>query len=206
MRAGRGETAATRSSMNIAGQARGDRSGALWRSTLHGLGLLALAAALAACGGHVEEGKDCPQAVWSKTVSGFCVPRWVSLKRGVVYGRKGPGTDYPAVWVYRAPGLPVQVVGETTDWRRICDPDGGATWVHRSMVDGRRRVMAVPGAPTPLYRKPGSEGGEAGLLNARSLANLRRCKDGSCQVTAGGVTGWLDSKRVWGLTASAQCR
>ena len=82
--------------------------------------MLALAAiALASCGGHGGEGKDCPPAAHISVVSGFCVPRYVSLKRDKVYARKGPGVDYPALWIYRAKGLPVQVVAETLDWRRV---------------------------------------------------------------------------------------
>ena len=176
------------------------------RTVLPGALALTLGLALGACGEHAGEGKDCPQAEWSKTVSGFCVPRWVSLKRGEVYARKGPGGDYPALWVYRVKGLPVQVVAETTDWRRICDPDGGATWVHRSMVDGRRMVMALGTAPVPLYKKPGAGGPEAGLLNARALAALGRCQGPWCKVKAGGVSGWLGAGQVWGLAAAAQCR
>ena len=122
-------------------------------------------------------------------MSGFCVPRWVSLKRGEVYARKGPGGDYPALWVYRVKGLPVQVVAETTDWRRICDPDGGAAWVHRSMVDGRRTVMALGATPIPLLRTPGAGAAETGLLNGRALAGLRACQGAWCKVKAGGVTG-----------------
>ena len=80
------------------------------------------------------------------------MPRYVSLKRAKVSARKGPGVDYPALWIYSAKGLPVQVVAETLDWRRICDPDGGAVWVHRSMVDGRRTVMATGHAPMALRR------------------------------------------------------
>lgn len=164
-----------------------------------------LALVLGACGEHASEGKDCPAAVWSRTVSGFCVPRWVSLKRGEVFARKGPGADYPALWVYRAKGLPVQVVAETTDWRRICDPGGGAAWVHRSMVDGRRMVMAAGAAPVPLYKQPGG-GPEAGRLNGRALAALGRCQGPWCKVKAGGVAGWLAAGHAWGLAAAAQCR
>jgi SH3-like domain-containing protein len=166
----------------------------------------ALSLLLAGCGEHAGEGRDCPQAAWSKTVSGFCVPRWVSLKRGEVYGRKGPGADYPALWVYRVQGLPVQVVAETTDWRRICDPDGGATWVHRSMVDGRRMVMALGRAPVPLFKAPDGGGAEAGLLNGRALASLKSCQGPWCRVKAGGVSGWLGASQVWGLAPAAQCR
>ena len=139
-------------------------------------------------------------------MSGFCVPRYLSLKRGVVMGRKGPGKDYPALWVYRAQGLPVQVVAETLDWRRICDPDGGATWVHRSMVDGRRTVMARGPGPIPLRRKPRPDAPETGLLNARALAALGPCKGDWCVVRAGGVTGWAASTALWGVAAARQCR
>ena len=117
-------------------------------------GLIILAALLAGCGEHASEGTDCPAADRAKTVSGFCVPRWVSLKHGEVMGRKGPGKDYPAQWVYRVRGLPVQVVAETEEWRRVCDPDGGAAWVHRSEIDGRRTVMSLAPAPAAMRRAP----------------------------------------------------
>ena len=170
------------------------------------LGLAAASLALAGCGGHGEEGKDCPAAVKARWFSGFCVPRYVSLKRGQVYGRKGPGKDYPAVFVYHAQGLPVQVVAETADWRRICDPDGGAVWVHRSMVDGRRTVMALGAQPIALRREPRTAAPVAGLLNARALAQLSRCDGGWCKVSAGGVTGWVGAGQVWGAAGEAQCR
>jgi len=173
---------------------------------LTALGLSLAALGLAGCGGHVEEGKDCPAAVKARSFSGFCVPRYVSLKRGLVYGRKGPGKDYPALFVYHVQGLPVQVVAETQDWRRICDPDGGAVWVHRSMVDGRRTVMALGDQPIPLRRDAKIAAPTAGLLNARALATLGRCQGGWCKVSAGGVTGWVGAAQVWGVADGARCR
>jgi SH3-like domain-containing protein len=168
--------------------------------------VLALGAiTLSACGDHAGEGKDCPAAMRAHSASGFCIPRYVSLKRGEVLGRKGPGMDYEALWIYRVRGLPVQVVAETTDWRRICDPDGGAVWVHRSMIDGRRTVMALGATPTTLYRKPGA-GAVAGLLNARALASLDRCEGEWCKVKAAGVSGWAQAGRLWGVAEGPQCR
>src|SRR5579885_430147 len=119
-----------------------------------GAALVVTLAALSACGAHGGEGEDCPAGVKAKTPSGYCVPRYLSLKRGEVYARRGPGKDYPALFVYHAKGLPVQVVDETTDWRRICDPSGALVWVHRSMVDGRRTVVAPGPQPVPLRSSP----------------------------------------------------
>jgi len=171
------------------------------------LSLAALAAiGLASCDGAASEGKDCPAADRARTVSGFCIPRYVSLKRGVVYARRGPGKDYPAIWVYRVKGLPVQVVAETTDWRRVCDPDGGVAWVHRSMVDGRRTVMAVGGSAIPLYRQPGAAEAPSAMLSPRALATLARCRGGWCKVSVSGTFGWTPAERLWGLSPTPQCR
>lgn len=174
-------------------------------SCLIGALLLAAGLALSACGDRGGEGKDCPAAQKDKTPSGFCVPRYVSLKRGEVFGRKGPGKDYDAVWVYHALGLPVQVVQETTDWRRICDPDGGVVWVHRSMTDGRRTVMAVGAAPVAIRNDRKATARVVGLLNARALAALDQCKDDWCKVSVGGVHGWVAQTQVWGAAPAAQC-
>jgi SH3-like domain-containing protein len=168
--------------------------------------MILAAAALTACGEQASEGTDCPAALRAKTVSGFCVPRWVSLKHGEVMGRKGPGKDYPAQWVYRVKGLPVQVVAETEEWRRICDPDGGAVWVHRSEIDGRRMIMSLAAAPAPMRRAANPAAPVAGLLNARALAALGRCQGDWCKVKAGGVSGWVATDQLWGLAPQAQCR
>jgi len=49
------------------------------------------ALSVGACGGHSSEATDCPVEQRAHSLSGFCVPRWVSLKHGEVMGRKGPG-------------------------------------------------------------------------------------------------------------------
>jgi SH3-like domain-containing protein len=161
---------------------------------------------LAGCGLHGGEGKDCPANARVSAVSGFCVPRYVSLKRDKVYARKGPGVDYPALWIYHAKGLPVQIVGETLDWRRVCDPYGGAVWVHRSMVDGRRSVQTLGPGTTPLLSAPRPDARVAGLVNPKALASLDRCAGDWCKVKIGGTGGWLQTSQVWGVASAAQCR
>ena len=57
------------------------------------------------------------------TPSGLPVPRYVSLKFDKVNARSGPGDDHRLLFVYRVRGLPMQVVAETAEWRRVCDPE-----------------------------------------------------------------------------------
>jgi SH3-like domain-containing protein len=168
--------------------------------------VLAAALGLAGCGAHGGAGKDCPTGSAVSAVSGYCVPRYVTLKRDKIYARKGPGVDYPALWIYRAKGLPVQIIAETLDWRRVCDPDGAAVWVHRSMVDGRRNVEARGPDAAPLLAAPRQGAHVLGLLNPRALAALDRCAGDWCRVKVGGVAGWLPQDAVWGVAPAAQCR
>ncbi|HEY2051388.1 MAG TPA: SH3 domain-containing protein [Caulobacteraceae bacterium] len=178
-----------------------------WRGAARSAVVLVLAAAsLSACDRGDAEGSDCPAAQRANSVSGYCVPRYVSLKHDEVYGRRGPGKDYPAVWVYHARGLPVQIVAETAEWRRVCDPFGGATWIHRSMVAGRRTVLAVGPNPVNLQKadKPGAP--QVGAMAARALASLDRCENGWCKVKVGGLSGWAPATSFWGVDAAPQCR
>ena len=165
--------------------------------------LILAAAGLGGCRDVAEEGKDCPPA--ARGLSGYCVPRYVSLK-SKVSARKGPGADYPVLWVYQAAGLPVQVVAETEDWRRICDPYGYAVWVKRTMVGGQRTVQALGPGPTPVLAAPKVGAGVKGLFEARALAVLDRCQAGWCAVRVSGVKGWVSANRVWGAAPAAQCR
>lgn len=146
------------------------------------------------------------QAADRPTPSGYPVPRYVTLKFGKVNARAGPGDDHRLLWVYSTRGLPVQVVAETAEWRRVCDPEGGMAWVHKRVTDGRRAVINTRGQPAPLLRrpKPGSEA--AAYLNVRAMASLVRCEKGWCKVKAGRETGWTRQGALWGTAETLQCR
>jgi SH3-like domain-containing protein len=156
-----------------------------------GAGLL-----LAATGGAAER----------QTPSGLPVPRYVSLKFDRVNARAGPGDDHKLMWVYRVKGLPVQVVAETSEWRRVCDPEGGLVWVHKRTTDGRRTVMNTGEARVTLLRRPRADARAAAFLNPRALAALDRCEKGWCRVHVDAVTGWARQGDLWGTAPAPQCR
>ncbi len=140
------------------------------------------------------------------TPSGYPVPRYVTLKFGKVNARSGPGDDHRLLWVYSTRGLPVQVVAETAEWRRVCDPEGGLAWVHKRTTDGRRAVINTLNRPAPLLRKPKSGAEPAAFLNVRAMASLVRCEKGWCKVKADGEAGWVREGSLWGTAEALQCR
>lgn len=140
-----------------------------------------------------------------QTPSGMPVPRYVSLKFDKVNARAGPGDDHRLMWVYRVKGLPVQVVAETSEWRRICDPEGSLVWVHKRTTDGRRMVMNTHETRVTLLRRPRPDAKAAAFLNSKALAALDRCEKGWCRVHVAGVSGWTREGDLWGTAPAPQC-
>jgi len=140
------------------------------------------------------------------TPSGLEVPRYVSLKYAKINARNGPDEAHRLLWVYRAKGLPVQVVAETREWRRICDPEGGLAWVHKRVTDGRRTAMRVQPAPLALLASPKDGARISAWLRGRSTANLDKCDKGWCRLKAEGSRGWARESEIWGTAPAAQCK
>jgi SH3-like domain-containing protein len=147
-----------------------------------------------------------PAPLAHPTPSGLPVPRYVSLKFGEVNARAGPGDDYKALWTYRTRGLPLQVIAETAEWRRVCDPEGAVAWVHQRTLDQRRTVMRVQTEPLAMLRRPDPKSPPAAVLAGRSLASLGACKADWCQVSVGRAKGWAPVAELWGIAGGAQCR
>ncbi|WP_411286996.1 SH3 domain-containing protein [Phenylobacterium sp.] len=149
------------------------------------------------------------QIAWAAdrpTPSGLPVPRYVTLKFAKVNARAGPGDDHRLLWVYRVRSLPVQVVAETSEWRRICDPEGGLAWVHKRVTDGRRSVMNLKTRPVALYKHPRGKAQVGAILNPKAMAALVRCEKGWCRVRVDGVSGWVREGELWGTAVAPQCR
>ncbi|HEY2661172.1 MAG TPA: SH3 domain-containing protein [Caulobacteraceae bacterium] len=172
------------------------------------LSILALSL-LCACSPKAGAGPDADRASQTpagQTPSGLPVPRYVVLKFDPVNARSGPSDDHRLLWTYHVRGLPVQVVAETKDWRRICDPDGGLSWVHRRTTDGRRSVMNTGGGAVSILKSPRDNAPVAAYLAPRAMAVLDRCQGDWCKIAMGGTAGWTRAGSVWGTSPTPQCR
>lgn len=134
------------------------------------------------------------------------IPRWAALKFGQVNARAGPGDTSRILFVYRTRGLPVQILAETREWRRVCDSDGSLSWVKATAVTERRTVMRKVNAPLPLRADPAPASRVVAYMAGRSIAELQGQHAGWRKVRAGGRSGWLPASDVWGTDNRPQCR
>lgn len=159
-------------------------------------GILGLAI-LAGAGATMPDGRPTP--------TGLDVPRWVSLKSSEVRARQGPGLDYRILWEYRAAGLPVQVIAETREWRKICDPEGAVAWIHRSVVSGRRGAFNASAGEVPVRTRRAEDASLRARFTPRSVLALEGCAEGWCEVRARKLRGWLAEGSVFGTETRPLC-
>ena len=57
--------------------------------------------------------------------TGLPLPRFASLRADEANVRAGPGTRYPIEWVFKRKGMPVEIVAEFENWRKIRE---SASW------------------------------------------------------------------------------
>lgn len=144
-----------------------------------------------------------PQA--TKSASGLPLPRFVSLKAKKINLRVGPGKDYAVSWLYMKSGLPVEVIQEYDNWRRIRDADGAEGWVFHSMLSGERSAIAAPWMRTKgtdVFVNMRADSRETGAVVARLqpgvVVKIDECNGDWCHADALGTEGWVSQGEIWG--------
>ena len=138
--------------------------------------------------------------------SGLPVPRFVSLKSDKVNVRRGPSTDQSIVWVFSRAGLPVEVIAEFENWRRVRDSEGADGWVFHSLLSGRRTVLVSPWSKgqqgpvsIPLHKSRSAGSGVVAQLQPGVLGDLVECDGAWCELHVGDYSGYVRQEKLWGV-------
>jgi SH3-like domain-containing protein len=135
-------------------------------------------------------------------VSGLPMPRFVSLKADKVAIRRGPSKNHEIRWVYQRSGLPVEVIAEFENWRRIRDSDGADGWVYHSLLSGRRTGLVMARGTDdliPLHTDRDAKSSVLAKLEPGVLGSVRRCDKRWCRISIRGTDGWVEQVRLWGV-------
>ena len=130
--------------------------------------------------------------------AGVNLPRFVSLRSDEVNLRTGPGVRYPVEWVLQRRYMPVEVLAEFENWRKIRDWQGTEGWVHQSMLSGRRYAI-ITGDVRVIRRQPDGNSPAVARLEPGVVAQIVECKDQWCRLDTNGLKGWLMRADFWGV-------
>ena len=134
--------------------------------------------------------------------SGLALPRFVSLKAEKVNVRRGPSSDHAVAWVFKRKGLPVEIVAEFENWRRIRDSDGEEGWILQNMLTGKRTAVIAPwrqGQAMPLYGGADTRMALVAKVTSGVVTEVESCTGEWCEISANGYDGWIEQSMLWGV-------
>ena len=134
------------------------------------------------------------------TVTGYRVPRFVSMKSSSGRIRRGPGTRYPVVRKYVVPGIPLRIIGEYESWRKVELWDGTVGWMHSVLLTGARTAFVLSDqTPIRVVHEPDST--VVAFAERGVIAGIEKCRRDWCRVKAGDYKGWVMKACLWGVEA-----
>jgi SH3-like domain-containing protein len=136
------------------------------------------------------------------SVSGLPIPRFVSLKPSDTPMREGPSKDHRIKWVFKKEGIPVEIIAEFENWRRVRDSEGDDGWVFHSRLSGRRTIQVNPKLKQEtisLHSRDSETAEVVAKLQPGVIANVEQCTGNWCKISGQGFQGWLQQERLWGV-------
>jgi SH3-like domain-containing protein len=127
--------------------------------------------------------------------------RRASLRSSRVNLHVGPGKQYPVEWVFVCKNLPVQIISDFGQWRRIKTVDNTTGWVHKSLLSNKKTLITVN--DTMLFAKASKKSKtRAKILSGCPVEETKSDKKWvKVQVKTGNrtkITGWIKRKNSWG--------
>ena len=131
--------------------------------------------------------------------TGLKLPRYVSLKSNESNLRIGSSLNYPIKLKYIVANIPIEIVDEYKDWRKILDYDGNEGWLHKSLVKGNRFALVIStykeGAQ--IYNKP--KGSVIGKIGRKNIVEINKCLKDWCYIEFNQYKGWISKINLWGV-------
>ncbi|MGB7334545.1 MAG: SH3 domain-containing protein [Salaquimonas sp.] len=141
----------------------------------------------------------------TKGASGLPLPRFVSLKSQKVNMRVGPGQEYKVDWMYTKAGLPLEILQEYDNWRKVRDSEGSEGWISQALLSGKRTAIVAPwkrgdaNSYIPLVNRPENKAAIVAKMEPGLLISVDECEAGWCSIEAGSTKGFAAQDQLWGV-------
>ena len=131
-------------------------------------------------------------------ITGFKIPRFVSLKSDNINLRIGPSKNYPIKLNYKQKNLPVEIIKEHDVWRQIQDIEGNTGWILGSLLKGDRYgIIKSNSTKSKIFNFP--EGNQIGIIGKNNIIKIKKCITKWCLIKYQKHKGWVEKENLWGV-------
>tara|TARA_B100000963_G_scaffold228744_1_gene199481 strand:+ start:16410 stop:16874 length:465 start_codon:yes stop_codon:yes gene_type:complete len=121
-----------------------------------------------------------------------------SLKNTKVNVRLGPSKNYPIKFVYEKKYLPVLIIDEHYNWKKIKDFENDTGWIHISQLSKLKTTLTTKNNEV-IYSSPSIYSKPKVKLEIYQVLTIKKCKQLWCNVENSKIHGWIKKKNLWGI-------
>ena len=124
-------------------------------------------------------------------------PKYASIKKDKAYLRYNASFEAEIRYVYNKKGLPILIINEHDNWKRIIDPDGIKGWMHKSMISNKKTFINKK--KQDLIKFLQEKNLIIAVVNTGVIGKIIKCEKLYCQVKVNKYKGWLKKEFLWGI-------
>ena len=132
-------------------------------------------------------------------VTGYKIPRFVSLKSDDINLRIGSSTNYPIILKYVTKNMPVEITDEYERWRKIRDKEGNEGWIYGDLLKGDRFAIIIKNNKSNIYVFSKPDGVPIGEIGKLNIVTIKVCLKKWCKIKFDRHKGWVNKKNLWGI-------
>ncbi len=133
------------------------------------------------------------------------LPRFASLRSGLINSRSGPSKKYPIQWVYTQKTAPVEILQEhmyeKEKWYKIRDWENDESWVHHTMISDNRYIKVVSPGENNLYDNPDYNSEVVAKVEAGVVGEIKKCPKQKqfCLAKFQNIEAWISKNDIFGI-------
>ncbi len=122
--------------------------------------------------------------------------KFLMLKNNKVNVRYGPSFDHPIKFIYKKIYLPLKIIDEKENFRKIIDHKKNSGWIHISQLKKSKSLITT--SPKILFKKSTKYSKPIAKLDKGRLIMVKKCEKNWCNIKTENFTGWIVKNNVWG--------
>ena len=122
---------------------------------------------------------------------------YLTLRSDKVYLRVGPSFKHPIKLIYEKKFLPVLVIDESDNFRKIIDHENNSGWIHTSKLSKKKAAINIVN-DSIIFNNPTFYSKPIAVLEKGRLCLIKKCKNNWCKIKTGNYIGWVKKQNLKG--------
>ena len=105
---------------------------------------------------------------------------FLTLKYNRVKVRQGPSFEYPVKFIYKKKYLPIKIIDNKDNFRKITDLKNNNGWIHVSQLTKKKSAINIHNLSI-IFKKPNIYSQPMAKLEKGKIVIVKKCKEDWCK-------------------------